>query len=68
MVSHPLPSFVTGYSQLVDLTVRRGRYLLVRGGAHTHRLNLEFCAKERGNEKNSSTHVVDVSDFWADFR
>jgi hypothetical protein len=29
--------FVTGYSHLVDVTVRRTLYLLPRGGSHTHR-------------------------------
>src|SRR6266478_6884692 len=32
MVSREFPAIVTGYSHLVDVVVRRGLYLLARGG------------------------------------
>src|SRR5258707_7191775 len=64
MVSRGFPGFVTGYSHLVDVVVRRGRYLQPRGGTHSFRYQVEFCSKERGNEKTSCTYVMDVPRFW----
>src|SRR2546430_15698356 len=37
MVSRGFPAIVTGYSHSVDVVVRRGLYLLARGGTHSFR-------------------------------
>src|SRR5713226_1363887 len=63
MVSREFPAIVTGYSHSVDVVVRRGLYLQPRGGTHSFRYQVEFCSKERGNEKISSTHTNDVPRF-----
>src|SRR5260370_35461091 len=63
MVSRRSPGIVTGYSHLVDVVVRRGPYLCRGGGTHSFRYQVEFCSKERGNEKTSSTHTIDVLRF-----
>src|SRR5437879_13365429 len=63
MVSRGFPMIVTGYSHSIDAVVRRGLYLLARGGTHSFRYQVEFCSKERGNEKNSSAYTIDVPRF-----
>src|SRR5260370_32284979 len=63
MISRGFPGIVTGYSHSVDVVVRRGLYLLRRGGTHSFRYQVEFCSKERGNEKTSSAHTIDVLRF-----
>src|SRR5258708_8269521 len=68
MVSREFPGIVTGYSHSVDVVVRRGRYLLARGGTHSFRYQAEFCSKERGNEKTSSTYTIDVPCYRNCFR
>src|SRR5260370_524895 len=63
MVSREFPVIVTGYSHSVDVVVRRGLYLQPRGGTHSFRYQVEFCSKERGNEKTSSTITIVVPRF-----
>src|ERR1700731_2709891 len=60
MVSRGFPSIVTGYSHSIDVVVRRRLYLLPRGGTHFFRYQVEFCSKERGNEKTSSTCSIAI--------
>src|SRR6266481_3705472 len=63
MVSRGFPVIVTGYSHSIDVVVRRGLYLRARGGTHSFRYQVEFCSKERGDEKTSNTHTIVVPCF-----
>src|SRR5580692_7484339 len=60
MICTVVISIVTGYSQSIDVTVKRSLYLLPRGGSYSFRNCVEFCSKERGNEKTSCTHTIAV--------
>src|ERR1700732_948058 len=51
MVSRGFPSIVTGYSHSIDVVVRRGLYLLPRGGTHFFGTRSNFAPKREEMKK-----------------